>query len=86
MLGKTRELGIWPRSSEDLGITSGEHPPPLALQRAGHDRGTAALGAAFHDGVDELDDLISEAYSDLLAHTRMVPIWDAGEMPCRLVL
>jgi hypothetical protein len=58
MLGKAGELGILTGSSEDLGVTSGDRTAALALERTGHDCGSARLGPSAHERVDELDELV----------------------------
>lgn len=75
MLGKAGKLRILTRSSEDLSIARGDRPSTLALQRAGHDRSPARLRPSTDKRIDEIDQVIRESNSDLLAHPIMVPIW-----------
>lgn len=75
MLGKPGKLRILARSSKDLGVARSDRPPPLTLKRTGHDCRPAGLGASPDEFVHERDQLVREAYGDLLAHTVMVPLW-----------
>jgi hypothetical protein len=75
MLGKAGKLGILTGSSKDFSVAGSDRTPPLTLKRTGHDCRPAGLGASPDEFVDELDQLIRETYSDLLAHTVMVPLW-----------
>lgn len=73
MLGKTSKLGILACSSEDLGVACSNRASALALERSGYDCCPAGLGTGADEFVHELDKLLGEANSDLLAHPKMVP-------------
>ena len=75
MLGKAGKLGILARSSEDLGVACSDRAAALALERTRDYRCPAGLDTGTDQFVYELDELVREADSDLLAHTTMVPVW-----------
>ena len=50
----------------------------LALKRAFDHRGAAGLRHLLDERIDERDKVVRQAYSDLLAHDRTAPIWDAA--------
>ena len=79
VIGQTGKIGIRTGLGEDLGVTNSDHASSLSLQRPSHDGSATALRAARNGLVDELDEVISEPYCDLLAHTMMVPKWDHPE-------
>jgi hypothetical protein len=76
VLGQPDEFGVRAACSEDLGIAQSDHASPLSLKRPSHHGCAAGLSATTHDPVDELDESIIESHSNLLAHTKMVPLWD----------
>jgi hypothetical protein len=76
VLGKPCKLGVRTGAGKDAGITFGERAPALALERAGDDYRPAACGAGVDDPVDEVDKLIRETNSDLLAHPKTVAKWE----------
>jgi hypothetical protein len=76
VLGQPDEFGVGAACSEDLGIAQSDHASPLSLKRPSHHGCAAGLSATTHDPVDELDESIIESHSNLLAHTKMVPLWD----------
>ncbi len=76
VLGQPDQFGVRTACSEDLGIVQSDYASPLPLKRASHHGCAAGLSAATHDLVDELDKIVIQSHSDLLAHTKMVPLWD----------
>ena len=75
MLGEAGKLGIRARSSQYLGVASSHCTTALALERTGDDCCPAALGTGADEFIHEVDQLVREANSDLLAHPMMVPVW-----------
>lgn len=75
MLGKAGKLGILTRSSENLSVAYSDRTAALALERTGYDCCPTGLGTGTYEFVHELDKLVREANSDLLAHPTMVPVW-----------
>jgi hypothetical protein len=80
MLGQTLELRVGTGRGEDLGVADGCHPSPLPLESARHDSRTTALSPASDDLVDKLHQLVIQPNRDLLAHTKMVPVWVVGRL------
>lgn len=75
MLGEPCELWVRTGAGKDPGIAFGEGAPPLALERTGDDCRPAASSAGVDDLVNEVDKLVWESNSDLLAHPKMVAEW-----------
>jgi hypothetical protein len=75
VLSKPRELRVRTGAGKDPGIAFCEGTPTLALERSGDDCRPAALSAGIDDLVDEVDKLVWESNSDLLAHPIMVAKW-----------
>lgn len=75
MLSEPCELWVRTGAGKDPGIAFGEGASALALERPGYNGGPAALGAGVDDLVDEVDKLVWESNSDLLAHPIMVAKW-----------
>lgn len=76
VLGQPDQFGVRTACSEDLGIVHSDYASPLPLKRASHHGCATWLSATTHDLVDELDQIVIQSHSDLLAHTKMVPLWD----------
>lgn len=72
MLGKPDKLRIRTGVSKDLGISRGNHAPALALESPAHDRRATAPDTGVDDLVDEVNEVVREAHSYLLAHPNMV--------------
>jgi hypothetical protein len=72
MLGESCKLGIRSRAGKYLGISLCSHASPLAFERSANDRGPAAPCPRVNDLVDESNELIGQAYGNLLAHPNMV--------------
>jgi hypothetical protein len=74
--GKPGQFGIGTGCGEDLGVAGSDHPSPLSFERARDNRGATRLPTTAYELVNELDQVIGESYSDLLAHPNTVPHWD----------
>ena len=75
MLSEPCELWVRTGAGKDPGIAFGEGAPALALERTGDDCRPAASSAGVDDLVNEVDKLVWESNSDLLAHPEMVAEW-----------
>lgn len=75
MLGQPGELRIRTGAGQDLGVARGARAPALALERPGDYCRPATSGAGVDDLVNELDKLVWESDSDLLAHPITVAKW-----------
>ncbi len=75
MLGQPGELRILTGAGKYLGIARGKGAPTLALERQGNDRRPAASRAGADDLIYEVDQIVRESNSDLLAHPIMVADW-----------
>ena len=75
MLSEACELWVRTGAGKDPGIAFGAGAPTLALERTGDDCRPAPPGAGVDDLVDEVDKLLWESNSDLLAHPKMVAEW-----------
>jgi hypothetical protein len=75
VLGKPCELRVRTGAGKYPGIAFGEGTPTLALERTGDDCRPAAPGAGVDEIVDEVDKIVWESNSDLLAHPIMVAKW-----------
>lgn len=62
---------------ENRRIAGSDQPAPLAFERFEHKRCAALDMPLSHFLVDEIDDVVGQSNGDLLAHPKMVPIWDA---------
>jgi Arc/MetJ-type ribon-helix-helix transcriptional regulator len=78
VLGQSVELGIRAGAGQDLGIARGHHAPALPFECLGDDCRAAAAGAGTDEFVEEVDELVRESNSDLLAHPNMVAKRDQG--------
>jgi hypothetical protein len=76
VLGQAGELRVWSRAGEDLCVAGGGGSAPFALERPSDHGGATALASALNDLVDERHEIVIEANSDLLAHTKTVPEWE----------
>lgn len=72
MLGEPRELRVRTGGGEDSGIAFRIRPPPLPLERPGHDSRPTALGTGIDDPIDEVDKVIRKTHRNLLAHPKTV--------------
>ncbi|HSZ69486.1 MAG TPA: hypothetical protein VK756_03905 [Solirubrobacteraceae bacterium] len=75
MLGQSRKLGIRAGARQDLGVARGYRAAPFALERPREDSRSAASHARIDEAIYELDEVVWQTYSDLPAHTGMVPSW-----------
>ncbi len=75
MLGQAGKLGIRTGSGQNLGIARGYRAPALALEDLGDKCRSAARGAGANELVYEINEIIREPDSYLLAHPIMVPEW-----------
>jgi hypothetical protein len=75
VLGQSHQLWIWAGAGQDLGVASRNCTPALALKRSGDDCRPAASETGINDPIDELDEIVGEPNSDLLAHPTMVAEW-----------
>lgn len=62
---------------EDGRVAGSDQPTSLTLERSEYKRGTALDVPLLHFPVNEVDDFLRKPNGDLLAHSAMVPIWDA---------
>jgi hypothetical protein len=85
VLGQPNQFGVRAARSEDLGIVHSDYASPLPLKCTSHHGCAARLFATTHDLVDELDQIIVQSYSNLLAHTKMLPLWDQRAFFCDFV-
>lgn len=75
MLSEPGELWVRTGAGKDPGIAFGEGAPALALERTGDDCCPAASSTGVDDLVDEVNKIVWEPNSDLLAHPVMVAKW-----------
>jgi hypothetical protein len=69
------ELWVRTGAGKYPSVAFGQGAPTLALKCAGDDRRPAACGARVDDLVDEVDKIVWEPNSNLLAHPKMVTKW-----------
>ena len=62
---------------ENRRIAGSDQPATFAFERFEHKRCAALDMPLSHFPVDEIDDVVRKSNGDLLAHTEMVPMWDA---------
>jgi hypothetical protein len=75
MLSKPCELWIRTGAGKDPGVAFCKSAATLALERERDDRRAAALSARVHDLINEVDEIVWQSNSDLLAHPKMVAKW-----------
>jgi hypothetical protein len=75
VLSEPSEPRVRTSSGKYPSIAFGEGAPTLALKRTGNDCRPAASSAGANDLIDEVDELVRESNSDLLAHPIMVAKW-----------
>jgi hypothetical protein len=75
VLSEPCQLWVRTGAGKDPGIAFREGTATLALERTGDDCRPAAPGAGVDDLVDEVDKLVWESNSDLLAHPITVAKW-----------
>jgi hypothetical protein len=75
MLGQPGKLRIWTGAGQDLGIARSDRTPTLALEGFGNKRCSAARGSRANYLVNEVNELVRQPNSYLLAHPIMVPEW-----------
>ena len=75
MLSEPSEIWVRTGAGKDPGIPFCESTATLALERAGDDCRPAAPGARVDDLIEEVDEIVWESNSDLLAHPIMVAKW-----------
>jgi hypothetical protein len=76
MFGQSGQLGVGARRGQDLCITGCDRASAFTLKGVSDDRCPTAEPATADDLVDELHEIIWEPDCNLLAHTKMVPLWD----------
>ena len=73
MLRELRKIRVRTRVSKDRRVPCRDHAPSLALECPTNDRGPAASATGVNNLVYELNELVGQTYSYLLAHTNTVP-------------
>ncbi len=77
MPGEAREIGVRSGAGEDLCVACRHNAPPLAFQGPCHNGGPGSLLAYAGLLVHEVDQILRQAHRYLLAHTKMVAVWDS---------
>ena len=87
MLSQPLQLRIRTRAREGLRVTRSDCTPTLPLESTRDHGRPTALRARLDTFVYEVDQLVCESNSDLLAHTGTVPVWyqpvASGQHECR---
>jgi hypothetical protein len=81
MLGEPSKLWVRAGAGKDPSIAFGNRAPALTLERSRNNNRPAARGTRVDDLVDEIDEVVWKTYGDLLAHPKMVSIWEQGGQP-----